>query len=300
MSGGFNVETREGLESLVLHDTEGNGQLTLAPTRGGMATRLVLGGKDVFYLDEATLADVTKNVRGGNPVLFPQPGKLTGDTFANTESGKKGALKQHGFARNLPWEVLRTSTEGSASATLRLASTATTRTAYPWDFVLEYTYKLTAGQLRIEQRFENTSADPMLFGAGFHPYFVVKQADKASAKIGTRAARAFDNTRKKDIVLSGIDGIDGNNLSAKEVDLHLYDHGAVPCTLTWGAGAEAAKLSVRGSREFSRWVVWTLEGKDFVCVEPWTCGADALNTGDGLIVLAPSEARTLWVEIARG
>ena len=75
MSGGFTVETREGLESLVLHDTEGNGQLTLAPTRGGMATRLVLGGKDVFYLDEATLADVTKNVRGGNPVLFPQPGK---------------------------------------------------------------------------------------------------------------------------------------------------------------------------------------------------------------------------------
>jgi galactose mutarotase-like enzyme len=292
---GFTVETREGLESLVLHDAEGKGQLTLAPARGGMATRLVLGGKDVFYLDEATLEDVTKNVRGGNPVLFPQPGKLTGDLFANTESGKKGAMKQHGFARNLPWEVLRTSTTGSASATLRLVSTATTRTAYPWDFVAEYTYKLTTGQLRIEQRFENTSADTMLFGAGFHPYFLVPQADKAAAEIGTRATRAFDNTRKKDIVLSGIDGID---LTANEVDLHLYDHGTRPCTLAFG-GRERTTITLRGSREFSRWVVWTLTGKDFVCVEPWTCPGDALNTGDDLIALAPGEARTLWVEIAR-
>jgi galactose mutarotase-like enzyme len=42
-------------------------------------------------------------------------------------------------------------------------------------------------------------------------------------------------------------------------------------------------------------VVWTLAGRDFVCVEPWTAPADALNTGESLITLAPGESRDLWV-----
>ncbi len=285
----FTVESREGLESLVLGDSASRGSLVLAPSRGGLATRLVLGGVDVFYLDEATLADPTKNVRGGNPVLFPQPGKLTGDAFTHAASAMAGTLKQHGFARNLPWDVARTSTEGAASATLRLASSEATRAAYPWDFTVEYTYTLTSGLLRIDQRFLNRSATPMPFGAGFHPYFLLPQSEKGDAKIGTRAARAFDNVTKKDIVLGGID------LTSKEIDLHLHDHGAAPCTLTWAGG----EIVVRGSREFSHWVVWTLAGKDFVCVEPWTCPGDALNSGERLLVLAPGEARTLWVEIAR-
>jgi galactose mutarotase-like enzyme len=44
-------------------------------------------------------------------------------------------------------------------------------------------------------------------------------------------------------------------------------------------------------------VVWTLAGKDFVCLEPWTAGADALNTGEKLLTLAPGEAKTLAVSV---
>ncbi len=285
----FTVETRGGLESLVLRHAAGNGELVLAPSRGGMATRLTLSGTPVFYLDEATLLDTTKNVRGGNPVLFPSPGKLTGDAYAR--DGVRGSLKQHGFARNLPWDVARTGTNGGASATLRLTSTASTRAEYPWDFVAEYTYTLTRDLLRIDQHIESaaSNATPMPFGAGFHPYFLVKQAHKAAARIGTNAMRAFDNVTKKDVPLTSID------LTSKEIDLHLHDHGAVPCSLSLPGG----EIVVRGSAELSHWVIWTLEGKDFVCVEPWTCPGNALNTGERLIVLRPGERREIWVEIAR-
>ena len=44
--------------------------------------------------------------------------------------------------------------------------------------------------------------------------------------------------------------------------------------------------------------IWTKPGAAFVCVEPWTCPGDALNSGDRLISLAPGEARALWLEIA--
>ena len=102
----FSTAPREDpLESLELRDTDAGSVLVLAPGRGGMATRWTLGGREVFYLDEASLRDPTKNVRGGNPVLFPQPGKLEGDVFER--DGKRGSMKQHGFARNLAWTVVR-------------------------------------------------------------------------------------------------------------------------------------------------------------------------------------------------
>ncbi|CAN5483270.1 hypothetical protein BH09MYX1_BH09MYX1_36350 [soil metagenome] len=282
----FKTTTRDdALETLALHDSDAESTLILAPARGGMATRWTIRDREIFYLDEGTLRDPSKNVRGGNPVLFPQPGKLEGDVYSR--DGKRGSLKQHGFARNLPWTVVGTSTADAASAVLRLTSNEMTRSVFPWDFVAEYTYSLRGAALRIEQRFSNTGAEPMPFGAGFHPYFHVKQSEKRSARVSTTATRAFDNVTKKTGPLS----ID---LGAPETDLHLVDHGKKPCTLAWPSGT----ITVSASEEFTHWVLWTIEGKDFVCVEPWTCPGNALNTGDRLLVLPPGETRALWIEIA--
>ena len=278
----FTIETRsDPIECLALRDEDAKSLVVIAPSRGGMMTRLSLGGRHRFFLDESTLRDPTKNVRGGNPVLFPSPGKLADDRW------QYGTLKQHGFARNLPWEIEMTKTDGDARATLRLRSGESTLHDYPWQFLAEYTYILAGMKLRIEQKFTNHGTEPMPFGAGFHPYFHVKQSDKAATKIGTKATRAYDNVTKKEIALEG--KID---LTKREVDLHLLDHGAEPCTLDTPSG----KLVVRGSPEFTHFVVWTLEGKDFVCVEPWTSPGNALNTKDRLVTLAPGESKTLWVE----
>lgn len=283
----FTVQPRaDALESLQLNDTAADGELVLAPTRGGMATRLRLRGVDLFFLDQGTLHDPAKNVRGGNPVLFPAPGKLDGDAWAR--DGRSGAMKQHGFARSLPWHVAGTGTTGAASATLRLASSDETRAAYPWDFTADYTYVLRGAVLRIEQRFSNTGKAPMPFGAGFHPYFRVAQAEKASARVLTGATRAFDNRSKQRGPLAGID------LAGAEVDLHLEDHGALPCGLRLPSGRT---VELRGSPEYAQWVVWTLKDQDFVCVEPWTCPGNALNTGVRLLRLEPGQSRTVWVEL---
>ncbi|MEO7111516.1 MAG: galactose mutarotase [Polyangiaceae bacterium] len=261
-------------------------RLVLAPTRGGMATRLKLHDRELFYLDEETLHDPAKNVRGGNPVLFPSPGKLEGDAYVWKD--QHGTLKQHGFARNSVWEVLRTSMkEGGASATLRLVSSEQTRRDFPWNFSAEYTYLLTSDSLRIDMSFTNTGEGAMPFGAGFHPYFAVPQADKAHAHVETTATRAFDNVTKKTDALSPID------LTKPEVDLHLVDHHG-DCVLRLASG----RVRLKGSSEFSRWVVWTLAGKGFVCIEPWTCPGNALNTGESVIVLEPEKTRRMWVEIS--
>ena len=284
------TECNGAIATVELVDTASQSRAVLAPSRGGLMTRLTLGGRELMYLDEATFLDWKSNVRGGCPVLFPSPGKLAGDAWAR--DGRAGSMKQHGFARNLAWESTRRSTDGGASVTLSLTSSDATRAQYPWDFAAEFTYTLSAAALRIEQRFTNLSNTSMPFGAGFHPYFHVPEAEKAGARIVTDATRAFDNAAKQEVMLGA--GID---LTQNEVDLHLWDHGRSSAELT-RPGAPTVRLS--GSPEFTHWVVWTLKGRDFVCLEPWTCPGNALNTGDRLLVLGPGESRMLSLEIASG
>jgi galactose mutarotase-like enzyme len=256
--------------------SSGTTQLAIAPERGAIVTSFDIGDRRVLFMDEETLRDPTKNVRGGVPVLFPSPGKLENDTWSR--DGKSGAMKQHGFARNLAWQP-------KGDDTLVLESNDVTRAQFPWDFAVEMSFSVKRTTLRIDHRITNRSTAPMPFGFGFHPYFVAR--DKSSARIETNARRAFDNVTKRTIDLERID------LTQKEVDLHLLDHGRNDCTLTTANGA----IHVRGSKEYTHWVVWTLAGRDFVCLEPWTCPGNALNSGDRLIFLEPNASRDLFVEI---
>jgi galactose mutarotase-like enzyme len=282
------VDRRDGpAPILTLVDTEADAAATIAPARGGMVIGLSVAGRELLYLDRKTFDDPAANVRGGIPVLFPSPGKLAGDAWS--WGGARGAMKQHGFARNLPWDVAATGTDDGAWAALSLSANEVTKAQYPWDFHATFTYRLRSRTLAIEMRIENRGGAPMPFGAGFHPYFAVREADKAAARIPTRATRAFDNKDKREIAFGGLD------LTAEEVDIHLHDHGSTAASLS-AAGTE---IALEGSPEFTHWVVWTLRGRDFVCLEPWTCPGNTLNTGDRLIVLQPGEARALWLRLTR-
>ncbi|WP_437691083.1 galactose mutarotase [Sorangium sp. So ce176] len=289
----FSVKQIEGaIPTVELADSDAASRAVLAPARGGILTGLTVGGRELLYLDRATFDDRAANVRGGNPVLFPSPGKLAGDAWS--AAGAAGQMRQHGFARTLPWSLddHGTLASGGAYARLVLRSSEATRAQYPWDFRAEFTYTLRGRALRIDLCITNETgggAPPMPFGAGFHPYFAVSQADKARTTIETRATRAFDNTTKQEAPFSGFD------LTRPEVDLHLIDHGAAESALAIG-GEAGLRVAVRASPEFTHWVVWTLQGKDFVCLEPWTCPGDALNTGERLIHLPSRQTLSLWVE----
>jgi len=268
-----------------LTDAQAGSSFAIEPERGGIVTSFRVGGRDVLFMDESTLRDPTKNVRGGVPVLFPTPGKLDNDLWSR--DGRIGSLKQHGFARDLPWKVVETTAH---SVQLRLESDDATLARFPWELALDFTYSLRGRVLRIEQRIENRSDSPLPFGMGFHPYFRVPQSEKAATRIETSATKAFDNVTKQTIDLVGID------LTAKEVDLHLLNHGCNESALIFSQGLD--EIRVRASEEFTHWVVWTLENRDFVCLEPWTCPGNAMNTGERLITLAPGEIRSLWIEVA--
>jgi len=245
----------------------------LAPERGGLLTRFSVDGEELLYLDESTLADPTKNVRGGIPILFPIAGK----------AGAGSPLKQHGFARNLPWRVVE---QAGDRAVLGLDADATTRAAFPHDFRLAYTYALGERSLTLEQRFENHGATPMSIRPGLHPYFRV--AEKAGARIASGATRGWDNVAGAEVTVDPA----SLDFAAGEVDLHLLDHDR-PGTRLARPGARDIVLAWSADQRVL--VLWTLPGRPFICVEPWSDRAGAPG-----IAVAPGEAHVSRLVISVG
>lgn len=266
-------------DTLRLLDDDAGSLVEVVPSRGALVTRFRVGEREVLYLDRATLLDRTKNVRGGIPVLFPIAGRLTGDAWRSPRGPR--TLKQHGFARNLPWSVVeRVADDHWARVTLGLEATDETLAVFPWPFRARIAFELRAATLAITATFAHDGESPMPVHFGFHPYFTVLQADKRGASIDTDATRAFDNTTKTTGPLGVID------LTRDEVDLHLLDHRA-PSTRLRTPDGHAVRIDL--DPIFTTVVAWTLAGKDFVCLEPWSAPADALNTGVGLARVDPGE-----------
>jgi galactose mutarotase-like enzyme len=284
------TKTSDSLETLRLEDETTGALVSLAPARGGMVTRFSVRGVPVLFLDEATLRDPSKSVRGGIPVLFPIAGKLPRDRYEL--AGRAFSMKQHGFARNLPWTVLDASTEDGASVTLGLEASDATRMQYPFDFALRFTYRLRGDVLTVEQRFENRGSAPMPVHPGLHPYFSVPDSAKAGARLETDATRALDNRTGREVpVTLPIE------LAGREVDLFLLDHRPRQ-TVLHRPGMPGVRIGF--GPEQTVLVVWTLPGRDFVCVEPWRTRPGALADGSApQIAPGDSESSTVAISLVR-
>jgi galactose mutarotase-like enzyme len=265
-------------QTYVLADQATNTQLEIVPERGGIVTRWTINNQDILYLDRERFADPGLSVRGGIPILFPICGNLPDNTFV--WHGQSYTLKQHGFARDLPWTVVDQSTQADASLTLELRSSPQTRLLYPFDFHLVFTYAIRGNTLTLRQRYTNTSDTPLPFSSGFHPYFLVQ--DKGQLQFHIPASEVQDQRTK---VLHSYTG--GFDFTQDEIDVAFTELSSPVARVT--DPARSLQLSLTFSPQFSTLIFWTLKGKEFYCLEPWTAGRNAINTGDRLITLAPGE-----------
>jgi galactose mutarotase-like enzyme len=273
-------------KTYILTDETANSQLEVVPERGGIITKWRLNGKEIFYLDEERFTSPELSVRGGNPILFPICGNLPENSY--TLSGKQYTLKQHGFARDLPWVAVGSVLDDGVSLQATLHSNEQTQAVYPFNFQVTFTYQLQGNSLSVNQHYTNKSSQPMPFSFGFHPYFVVE--DKNQLQFDIPSQQYQDQKTKENHAFNG-----SFDFNRDEIDVAFKQLSSQTATVT--DNSRNLKLTFDYDNVFSTLVFWTLKGKDFYCLEPWSAGRNAINTGENLTVLQPGASYSTFFKL---
>jgi galactose mutarotase-like enzyme len=275
------VFTEGTLETYELYDGHGT-YARFVPARGGIMSEWVVKGVPVLYLDRQTFLDTTQNIRGGNPVLFPICGSLENGRY--TLGGYEYEMKQHGLARNMSWQVKDVQCfEDKAWITMQLYSDETSIKLYPFNFKLVFTYVIEACRVTIIQQYFNLSKEAMPFYAGFHPYFYapkqkavalqIPSAGYYDIKTGETQVYTGDlvlnNKPEKNLVFTG--------LTASEAGFKRPDG-------LW--------VKINYDEAYPYIVLWTLQDKDFLCIEPWMGDNYDMNKGKARLLKPGGELIT--------
>ena len=234
--------------------------------KGAMVKRFQVGGVDVFYPYYTFIKDGKLKERGGSPILFPSAGPPVKSAVLN--------LKQHGFGRNLDWELGSQSAEGN-SLTLRLASNVETKKQYPYDFECDLTITVDEGKLRYDLSVTNRSDELMPIAPGFHPYFSLAngEAEKEELPIQTN-----------------IEGFDPENY---QLGKPLKKPGQEHIEITVPSGT----INLNSSPEVSGTTMLWSDNERYFCVEPWAGGEQAIVDPEQRIEVQPGKSVNLWMEI---
>jgi galactose mutarotase-like enzyme len=132
--------------------------------------------------------------------------------------------------------------------------------------------------LEVQQNYTNKSSEPMPFSFGFHPYFAI--SDKTQLEFEIPSSEYQDQKTKE------MHSFNGNfDFNRDEIDVAFKQLTSQSASVT--DHSRKLKLTLDYDDAFPILVFWTLKGKDFYCLEPWSAARNSINTGEHLTVLEP-------------
>ena len=218
-----------------------------------------------------------------SPVLFPFVGAPRNKEYRY--EGKTYAMGQHGFARDMEFE-LELSEQGSIWFVL--SSTEETYAKYPFHFKLHIGYALRENEVRVLWKVENTDSRPMYFSIGAHPAFLCPihgEGDKLG--YGLKFGGLTDELHHHGNTPEGMAVMEDEVLALTDGPVSLAPGFFDKCTyMVEGAQTGEVSLLDRDGEAYVTvrfdaplFAVWSPEGKDapFVCIEPWYGRCDAVD-----------------------
>lgn len=305
------VPSPTGAQWLISH---GDQHAVIAEVGGGLRSYAV-GGHDVVagYPADADCA------HGRGQVLMPWPNRLRDGRYVAdgvpqqlpiTEVARHNA--SHGLVRWALWELVHQDTS-SVEVRYRLHP----QPGWPWHLDLRQIYRLGTDGLTVAVRAHNPSATPAPFGFAAHPYAATHgagadevtltipaeryvtvdperllptgSAEVAGSAYDFRAERVLGEPTLLDTAYTGLE---------READGRWRVRVAAPAgtTAIWGGpGLDWVQV-------FSEKVALPVDGTypPGVAVEPMSCPADAFNSGEDLVWIAPGGSWSAEWGIERG
>jgi len=241
----------------------------VVPERGALVARCAVGGRELFWLDPATVEDRSRSVRGGIPLLVPFAGALPGDRFVASPT-LTTSMRQHGFGRDRAWTVAE---RGAVEVTMALGPDDASRAVYPFEFRFVYRVRALPRGVLVDLTVHNDGAAPLPVAPGFHPYFpcpLGRKGEVASDLPGFDPARFVEA------------GFDFGLPRPDDAPVHVR----VP---------ELGQVRFTLSPALRFLQFWSLPGKPFVCLEPFFGPAGVINDPRQRDEVAPGGVRSYAV-----
>lgn len=262
----------EGLEYIKISNGESSAEIYLL---GGVVTSYVKEGLEYIAVRPDAKMDGSKPISGGLSHCWPQFGP--------------GEIQQHGFARNVNWEVSSVSED---SVELILEPSDYTKEMWDKKFKCTFTVKVTEDQLDTKMHVENLDEDSFDFQAALHSYFTVSSLENLEIS-GSFKDKEFLNKMVGDE--GEMQTEDRSAITISEEYDRVYKGVNDPVLIDSGKGK---KLSILNTAGWEDTVVWNPYGNEgmgfngFVCVEsvkfdPVTLESESSWTGD--MTLKPSD-----------
>lgn len=276
-----------------LGDAAHKTEVSIAIGLGNLAYEMKVNGKNALHFPYASLAEFkAKPALCGVPFLAPWANRLDQPAFyanghkytLNAELGNirtdGNHLPIHGFLTfSTAWQVLEArADEHSAHVTSRLEfwRHPELMAQFPFAHVIEMTYTLQDGVLKVTTSLHNLSVDPMPVSIGFHPYFELHDSPRDSWKVHLDA--------KEHVVLSKLLIPTGETKPVEYPDplplagTYLDDvFSGLPPNATFSVQGKAEKISVSYGPKFHIAVVYAPRGQNFICFEPMAGLTNAMN-----------------------
>lgn len=221
------------------------------------------------------------------PILFPIVGKLKDNTY--TYQGKNYQLSQHGFARDMVFEMV--SHEGSKISFLLISNEAT-RVIYPFEWTLKVSYHIDGNKLFVSVAINNTSStDEMWFSVGFHPAFNVPIEQGINDQQAIVLQFNKDKTANKRLLEHGLVG-NSFELGMENSHIPLENETFLKDALVF-QDLKTDQITLRSSdsdrslvfsfADFPYLGIWSKPFAPFVCIEPWHGIADTVYHEGNLV-----------------
>jgi len=233
----------------------------------------VKNGVDALMVRPDAKMDGSKPISGGIPHCFPQFGP--------------GAIQQHGFARNLDWEVLEQNDE---SVVFGLKESDYTLAMWPHAFEAKYAVSLTDSSLATELTVTNTGDSAFDFTAALHSYWSITGINKI--KISSPAfdgATYLDKMQNPPVEKKS----SGSDITIKaEVD-SVYS--GVSGDVILADSGRKKPLTISNQLGWSDTVLWSPYGNEDMGYDEFVCVESAQTSSP--VVLQPSEYWTGAMEV---
>ena len=299
---------------VVMHDSATGAEAAVAPTEGGELSsyKVTYQGQKVELLYHARDYDNRTGFQGKGPLLWPAvgaqypvdtPPKDSCGMGSFMAMGKSYPMMCHGFAKSLPWkEVRRSADSQSARVTLELASSDATRKFYPYAFRLDATYTLSDGQLTVDYVVlaDSTNPEAMPFSIGNHIAFntpLLKGSDPAKMQFETqnttqilRDAAGLVNGKSKQRSFYEPEELGSFNA---QVALPLAGYKSQPFSRLIDPQGMVVRVTQTASTSLPEPLIrvnaYGGPSVGYFCPEPWFGVQNSLNTGVGVVKLAPGQ-----------